>query len=274
MAPSHASPPARAGRPTRRATRRNRSSALYRNVRFTALLHHVTLEKLRESYERLNPRAAPGVDGVTWEEYGRDLENRLRDLHSRLHRGAYRARPSRRAYIPKADGRFRPLSIAAVEDKIVQAAVAEVLNAIYEVDFLGFSYGFRPGRSPHHALDALTIAIRRKKVSWVLDADIRGFFDAIDHSWLLKFVKHRIGDVRILRLIQKWLTAGVMEKGTKVYSEVGTPQGATISPALGEHLPPLHLGPMDPPLETKARTGRRRHRALRGRLRGWVPALQ
>jgi group II intron reverse transcriptase/maturase len=180
----------------------------------------------------MNPKAAAGVDRVTWEEYGQDLENRLQDLHARLHRGAYRAKPSRRVYIPKADGRLRPLGIAALEDKLVQAATADVMNAIYEVDFLGFSYGFRAGRSQHHALDALAFAIRRKKVSWVLDADIRGFFDAIDHTWMLEFLKHRIGDERVLRLIQKWLNAGVMENGKKTKSEEGTPQGATISPLL------------------------------------------
>jgi group II intron reverse transcriptase/maturase len=180
----------------------------------------------------LNPKAAAGVDRVTWDEYGQDLENRLQDLHARLHRGAYRAKPSRRVYIPKPDGRLRPLGIAALEDKLVQVAVAEVMNAIYEVDFLGFSYGFRTGRSQHQALDALAFAIRRKKVSWVLDADIRGFFDAIDHTWMLEFLKHRIGDERVLRLIQKWLNAGVMENGKKTTSEEGTPQGATISPLL------------------------------------------
>ncbi len=203
-----------------------------RKVRFTALLHHVSLDRLRACYLRINPKAAPGVDQVTWEKYGQELESHLQDLHARLHRGAYRAKPSRRVYIPKADGRLRSLGIAALEDKIVQAAVAEVMNAIYEVDFLGFSYGFRPGRSQHQALDALVVAIRRKKVNWVLDADIRGFFDAIDHTWMLEFLKHRIGDVRVLRLIQKWLNAGVMENGKKTKSKVGTPQGATISPLL------------------------------------------
>jgi group II intron reverse transcriptase/maturase len=192
----------------------------------------VTIDRLRDCYQRLNPKAAPGIDRVTWEEYGQDLEHRLRDLHARVHRGAYRAKPSRRVHIPKADGRLRPLGIAAVEDKILQAAVAEVMNAIYEMDFLGFSYGFRPGRSQHQALDALVIAIRRKKVSWVLDADIRGFFDSIDHTWMLAFLRHRIGDERVLRLIQKWLSAGVMENGKRAASEAGTPQGATISPLL------------------------------------------
>jgi RNA-directed DNA polymerase len=203
-----------------------------RGAKFTALLHHVTIDRLREAYLQLQKRAAPGVDGVTWEQYGTELEDNLRDLHARLHRGAYRARPSRRVFIPKADGRQRPLGIASLEDKLVQRAVVEVLNTIYETDFLGFSYGFRPGRSPHHALDALATGLVRRKVNYVLDADIRGFYDAIDHGWLMKFVEHRIADARILRLIQKWLTAGVMEKGQWTASGEGTPQGATISPLL------------------------------------------
>lgn len=210
----------------RQAARRDRKA------KFTALLHHVTIDRLRDAYLALQRRAAPGVDGVTWAAYGENLEARLVDLHGRLHRGAYRARPSRRVYIPKPDGRERPLGIASLEDKIVQRAVVEVLNAIYENDFLGFSYGFRPGRSQHHALDALATAILRKKVNWVLDADIRGFFDAIDHGWMVKFVEHRIGDARIVRLIQKWLAAGVLEEGRLSKSEEGTPQGATVSPLL------------------------------------------
>src|SRR5207247_3262308 len=204
-----------------------------RKARFTALLHHVTVDRLRAAFEALSPSAAPGVDGVTWQAYGQDLEANLRDLHERLQRGAYRARPSRRAYIPKADGRLRPLGIAALEDKIVQRALVEVLNAIYEADFLGFSYGFRPGRSPHQALDALAVGILRKKVSWVLDADICGFFTAIDHCWLAKFLEHRIADKRVLRLIQKWLSAGVIEQGTWTAFEEGVPQGASVSPLLG-----------------------------------------
>jgi RNA-directed DNA polymerase len=181
--------------------------------RFTALLHHVTVDLLRESFLRLKKQAAPGVDGVTWDEYEQGLEDRLIDLHGRVHRGAYRAQPSRRIYIPKADGQKRPLGIAALEDKIVQQAVVTVLNEIYEADFLGFSYGFRPGRSPHRALDALSVGIVRKRVSWILDADIRGFFDNLSHEWLLAFVQHRIADPRILRLIRKWLRAGVSEDG-------------------------------------------------------------
>ena len=159
-----------------------------KDARFTALLHHVDVDRLREAFWALNPKAATGVDGVTWQDYGEDLEANLRDLHARVHRGAYRARPSRRVYIPKADGRQRPLGVAALEDKVLQRAVVEVLNGIYEEDFLGFSHGFRPGRSPHHALDALATGIRRRRVNWVLDADIRGFYDAIDHGWMLKFL--------------------------------------------------------------------------------------
>jgi group II intron reverse transcriptase/maturase len=203
-----------------------------KRTRFTALLHHVTVERLREAYGQLRRNASPGVDGVTWEQYGDALEEKLRALHDRLHRGAYRAKPSRRAYIPKADGGRRPLGIAALEDKIVQRAVTEVMNAIYEEDFIGFSYGFRPGRGQHDALDALATGIKWKKVNWVLDVDIRGFFDAIDHGWLVKFVEHRIGDRRLVRLIQKWLSAGVMENGKWAETKVGSPQGATISPLL------------------------------------------
>jgi group II intron reverse transcriptase/maturase len=199
---------------------------------FTALLHHVDVDRLREAYRALNPKAAAGVDGVTWLEYGFDLEENLRDLHARVHRGSYRARPSRRAYIPKPDGRQRPLGIAALEDKILQRAVVEVLNAIYEADFLGFSYGFRPGRSPHQALDALAVAIERRKVSWILDADIRGYFEHIDRAWMTRFLEHRIGDRRVLRLIQKWMGAGVIENGVRIDTLEGTPQGASVSPLL------------------------------------------
>ena len=203
-----------------------------KNARFTSLLHHLTLDRLRASFTRIKPKAAAGVDGVRWHAYATGLENNLRALHARLHRGGYRARPSRRVYIPKADGRERPLGIAALEDKIVQGAVVEVLNAVYETDFLGFSYGFRPGRSPHQALDALVVALRHRKVNWVLDADIRGFFDTIDHGWMRKFVQHRIGDQRLVRLIGKWLKAGVMEANQWQPTEEGTPQGAVISPLL------------------------------------------
>ena len=203
-----------------------------KGMQFTALLHHLTVGLLRESFYALKRKAAPGVDGVTWEEYEPELEGRMIDLHSRIHRGAYRAQPSRRVYILKPDGRQRPLGVAALEDKIVQHAVVTILNQIYEEDFRGFSYGFRPGRSQHQALDALYVAITRKKVSFVLDADIRGFFDNLDRGWLLKFLQHRVADPRMLRLIQKWLEAGVMEEGEWKDTEIGTPQGSVISPLL------------------------------------------
>src|SRR5580704_1295154 len=203
-----------------------------RQERFTALLHHASVDLLRDSYYALKRQAVPGVDGVTWKEYETGLEDRLSDLHSRLHRGAYRAQPSRRVYIPKADGRQRPLGIAALEDKIVQQAVVTILNQIYEVDFQGFSYGFRPGRSPHQALDALNMGLYCKRVGWVLDADIRGFFDQMSHEWTMKFVQHRVADHRILRLIQKWLKAGVSEDSQWSETNLGTPQGAVVSPLL------------------------------------------
>src|SRR5437868_826495 len=203
-----------------------------RQERFTALLHHLNVDLLRDSFYALQRKAAPGVDGVTWQEYETGLENRLIDLHSRVHRGAYRAMPSRRVYIEKEDGRQRPLGVAALEDKIVQQAVATILNQIYEEDFLGFSYGFRPGRSQHNALDALSYALLKKKVNYILDADIRGFFDNLDKSWLIKFVEHRVADHRILRLIQKWLKAGVMEEGKWSEAKTGSPQGSVISPLL------------------------------------------
>src|SRR2546425_5687330 len=214
-----------------------------REARFTALLHHVSLERLVMAYRALSPKAAPGVDGVTWEDYGQNLAANLRDLHDRVHSGRYRASPSRRAYIPKADGRLRPLGVATLEDKIVQRAVVEVLNAVYEADFLGFSYGFRPGRNPHQALDALTVGVMTKKVNWVLDADIRAFFDTLDHGWLVQFIEHRVADRRIVRLIQKWLAAGVLEDGKRTRSEVGTVQGGSISPLLANLY--LHYGAAD-----------------------------
>ena len=201
-------------------------------LQFTALLHHVTIELLRDSYLQLKKKAAAGVDGVTWEEYGQGLEERLKDLHGRVHRGAYQAQPSRRAYIPKAGGKQRPLGIAALEDKVIQHAVGKILNQIWEEDFMGFSYGFRTGRSQHDALDALYVGITRRKVNWVLDLDVRSFFDKVDHTWLIRFVEHRIGDQRIVRLIRKWLEAGVMEDGQWFETEEGTPQGAVISPIL------------------------------------------
>ena len=201
-------------------------------LKFTALLHHVSIDLLRESYYSLKKQAAPGVDGMTWQQYGQDLEARLSDLHGRIHRGAYRAQPSRRVWIPKADGKQRPLGIAALEDKIAQYAVGSVLNQIWEEDFLGFSYGFRPGRGQHDALDALWVGIVRQRVNWIIDLDIRSFFDKLQHEWLVQFVEHRIGDKRIVRLIQKWLKAGVMEQGQWSETKEGSPQGAVISPVL------------------------------------------
>src|SRR6266496_2663116 len=203
--------------------------------RFTALLHHVYgVEGLRAAYFGLKREAAAGIDGKTWRHYGEELERNLLDLSERLRRGAYRAQPVRRSYIGKVGEpqKLRPLGVLVLEDKIVQRAVAEVLSAVYEQDFVGFSYGFRPGRSPHQALDALVMAILRRKVNWVLDADIRGFFDTLDHGWLVKFIEHRVADRRVVRLIQKWLKAGVLEDGKRSESEVGTVQGGSISPLL------------------------------------------
>jgi RNA-directed DNA polymerase len=203
-----------------------------KEARFTALLHHVDLARLWAAYVAINPKAAPGVDRVTWEAYGQDLRANLEDLLRRVHGGAYRASPSRRVYIPKPDGRQRPLGIATLEDKIVQRAVVEVLNAIYEEDFLGFSYGFRPGRRPHDALDALAVGITERKVNWILDADVSDFFSTLDRAWLRKFLEHRIADKRVLRLIDKWLAAGVIEDGEWSETTEGSPQGASVSPLL------------------------------------------
>src|SRR6476660_2943765 len=203
-----------------------------RKERFTALFHHIGIELLAEAFCELKADAAPGVDQLTWKDYEADLGRNLEDLHDRVQRGAYRALPSRRVYIPKPDGRQRPLAVAALEDKIVQRAVVTLLNAIYEEDFLGFSYGFRPGRGAHDALDALCVGIGRKKVSFVLDADIRSFFDEIDQQWLIRFLQHRIGDRRIIRLVQKWLRAGILEDGVVSLSDRGTGQGSVISPLL------------------------------------------
>ncbi len=200
--------------------------------RFTSLLHHISCELLGKAFGELKQNAAPGVDGLTCEAYEADLERKLEDLHSRVQRGAYRATPSRRVYLPKPDGRQRPLAVAALEDKIVQRATAVVLNAIYEEDFLGFSYGFRPGRGAHDAMDALLVGITSRKVNWILDADIRSFFDTVNQEWLIRFVEHRIGDPRIIRLIRKWLKAGVLEDGIVTVSDRGTGQGAVISPLL------------------------------------------
>lgn len=201
-------------------------------IRFTGLLHHVTEALLKESYAGLNPRAAPGVDAVTWKTYGEELASNVLDLKDRLHSGRYRAQPSRRLYIPKPDGRRRPLGVAALEDKVAQRALVRVLEQIYEVDFKGFSYGFRPGRSQHDALDALHVGLSDRRIQWVLDADIESFFDTIDHDWMDRFLEHRIGDPRVLRLIRKWLRAGVSEEGQWSPTRVGTPQGAVISPLL------------------------------------------
>ena len=204
-----------------------------KTVRFTTLLHHVyNVDHLKAAYSALKRDAAAGVDGETWGHYGEALEANLADLSGRLKRGAYRAKPVKRTYIPKADGRQRPLGIPTLEDKVVQRTTADVMNAIWEADFLGFSYGFRPGRKAHDALDALYTGLLTRKVNWVLDADVRGFFDAIDPGWLVKFVEHRIADRRVVRLIQKWLNAGVLEDGTRTWSEKGTPQGGSISPLL------------------------------------------
>jgi group II intron reverse transcriptase/maturase len=204
-----------------------------KQMRFTTLLHHIyNVDHLRRAYYALKREAAPGIDGETWQHYGEALEENLQDLSGRLARGAYRAKPVKRAYLAKADGRRRPLGIPTLEDKLVQRTTVEVLNTIYETDFLSFSYGFRPGRGPHHALDALYAGLLTRKVNWVLDADIRGFLDAINRGWVVKFVEHRIADQHVVRLIQQWLNAGVLEGGTRTWSETGTPQGSSISPLL------------------------------------------
>jgi len=204
-----------------------------KELRFTTLWHHVyNVDRLREAYFALKRDSAAGVDGETWGQYGERLEENLRDLSGRLKRGAYRAKPVRRVYIPKSDGRQRPIGVPALEDKIVQRSTVKVLNAIYESDFLGFSYGFRPGRSQHDALDAVAVGIRTKKVNWVLDADIRGFFDAMSHEWLVKFVEHRIADERVTRHVKKWLKAGVLEDGRLKATTEGSPQGGSVSPLL------------------------------------------
>jgi RNA-directed DNA polymerase len=206
------------------------AAAKDKNLRFTNLMHHITIDLLRASYYELKRNAAAGIDEVTWHEYGEQLESRLLDLQGQVQSGRYRAKPSKRIWIPKPDGRQRPIGIAALEDKIIQQAVVRVLNQIYEQDFLGFSYGFRPGRGQHNALDAIWVGITQKKVCWVLDADLRSFFDTINHTWLMKFVERRIADPRMLRLIRKWLRAGVSENGEWSKTEVGTPQGSVISP--------------------------------------------
>ena len=219
-------------RVTQALDRVRQAAKLRKKERFTALLHHINVDTLRVAFYALRRKAAPGVDGVTWQDYEATLEPRLADLHERVHRGAYRPLPSRRTYIPKADGRERPLAIAALEDKIVQGATVMVLNAIYEGDFVGFSYGFRPGRGPHDALDALAVAIDTRKVNWILDADVENFFGSVDQEWLVRFLEHRVSDKRIIRLIQKWLKAGILEDGVVTVDGRGTGQGSVISPLL------------------------------------------
>ena len=213
--------------PVRRLAKENKDE------RFISLLHHVNPDRLRKAYFAVKRNAAPGIDKITWKEYGKeDLDRKLIDLHNRIHLGTYRATPARRQYIPKPDGTKRPLAIAALEDKIAQRAVADIIEAIYETDFTGFSYGFRPGRGTHDAMDALIVGIEKRKVNWILDIDIQKFFDSVDHEWLIKFLEHRIADRRIIRLIQKWLKVGVMEDDEIKPNEVGTAQGAVISPIL------------------------------------------
>ena len=248
-----------------------------KKLRFTALLHHIyNLETLRMAYFRLKREAAPGVDGETWRHYGEATGGEISRIFSeRLKRGAYRAKPVRRVYIPKADGRQRPLGVPALEDKIVQRATVEVLNAIYETDFLGFSYGFRPGRSQHQALDALYTGLLTRKVNWVLDLDIRGFFDAhFDHEWLVKFVEHRIADRRVVRLIQKWLNAGVLEDGKRIRSGGRDAPGRQCIAAAGEHLSSLRVRPVGPSMASEAGARRRDRRAVRRRHRGGIPAAK
>jgi len=219
-------------RMTQSLDRVRKAARLRKKEQLTALFHHINVDSLRTAYYALKRKAAPGVDGVSWQDYEADLEPRLEELHRRVHRGAYHPQPSRRTYIPKADGRQRPLAIAALEDKIVQGATVMVLNAIYEGDFCGFSYGFRPGRGPHDAMDALCTAIGKRKVNWIIDADIQNFFGAVSQSWLVRFLEHRIGDKRITRLIQKWLKAGILEDGVVTVDDKGTGQGSVISPLL------------------------------------------
>jgi RNA-directed DNA polymerase len=219
-------------RVTQALDRVRQAARLRKDEKFTALFHHFSVDLFREAFVALKRDAAPGVDGLTWRTYEADLERNLTDLHSRVHRGAYRALPSRRAYIPKADGKQRPLAVAALEDKIVQKATVAVLNCIYEEEFLGFSYGFRPKRGQHDALDALVVGISTRRVNFIFDADLAAFFDSVSKEWLVRFVEHRIGDKRIIRLICKWLKAGVLEDGVVTISEVGTGQGSVISPLL------------------------------------------
>jgi RNA-directed DNA polymerase len=219
-------------RVTQALDRVRQAARLRKEEKFTSLFHHLSVDLFREAFFALKRDASPGVDGLTWRTYESDLERKLTDLDSRVQRGAYRALPSRRAYIPKADGKQRPLAVAALEDKIVQRATVAVLNCIYEEEFLGFSYGFRPKRGPHDALNALVVGISTRRVNFIFDADVASFFDSVSKDWLVRFVEHRIGDKRIIRLIRKWLKAGVLEDGVVTVSEVGTGQGSVISPLL------------------------------------------
>ncbi len=219
-------------RRTQRLSRVREAAKQRKKERFTALFHLLTVEALEAAFLSLSRKAAAGVDGIRWMDYAGNMKNNITDLHRRLHQGSYRAQPGRRHYIPKADGKQRPLGIASLEDKIVQYALVKILNAVYENDFMGFSYGFRPGRSQHDALDALATGLVRTNVNWVLDADISQFFDRVSHEWLIRFTEHRIGDRRVIRLIRKWLTAGTSEEGQWRATEEGTPQGAVISPLL------------------------------------------
>ncbi|WP_420801099.1 reverse transcriptase domain-containing protein [Pseudomonas chlororaphis] len=241
-----------------------------RRVKFTSLLHHVTVELLRESFYSLKRDAACGVDGISWREYEQDLQEKLKTLHDKVHSGRYRAKPVRRVFVPKADGSERPQGVTALEDKIVQTAVVQVLNAIYEQNFLGLSYGFRPGRGQHDALDALSVGIQNSRVRWILDVDIRAFFDTIDHKWMMCFLQHRIADRRVLGLIARWLRTGVIENGKRVPTKQGTPQGAPISPLLANIY--LHYvdGFVDQAMAWAYGTGRDDRRAVRRRQRAWV----
>lgn len=231
--PSHTRPTQRGASVSQGLARVRQAARQHKQEKFTALLHHLTVDLLRDSFYMLKRHAAPGEDGVTWQAYEPGLDDRLADLHRRVHRGTYRAQPARRVYIPKADGRQRPLGIAALEDKIVQQAVVTILQQIYEEEFRGFAYGFRPGRSPHHALDALSVALTRRRVNYVLEYDLRAFFDTLAHEWVIKFLQHRVADPRVLRLVQKWVRAGVSEEGQWSETLVGVPQGAVVSPFLG-----------------------------------------
>jgi retron-type reverse transcriptase len=251
-----------------------------RSVIFTSLLHHVTATLLRESYYQLKKDAAAGVDEATWREYYVDHWNRIGDLRERIHKGSYRAQPSRRAYISKEDGSQRPLGIAALEDKIAQQAVRTVLNQIYETDFVDFSYGFREKRSQHDALDALYVGITSRKINWILDADIKGFFDNLNHEMLLDFLKRRIGDKRILRLLSKWLKTGYIEDGRRIRQEIGTPQGAVINASRrgnftfdGQYIPTLCAGYMGILVAQIKDKRRYDNCTICGRLCNWISVL-